>query len=212
MLAAMSYLSRVRTSASVERLEQLIAERLKPGADKARIDRRIWDLFGEDWAVLFTDLTGFSRNVAEFGIIHFLQVILESERAFAPCIDEHGGILLKSEGDSLLVIFRRPENALRCAVGMQRASAEYNQGRPPEEHILPCLGLGFGPVIRLGDQDVFGAEVNAASKLGEDAAESGDIFATEAFKAACGAVDGVAFEPIAFVPSGARAAYRARYR
>ena len=33
------------------------------------------------------NLSGFSRFVAEFGIIHFLQVIHESRRIFGPCID-----------------------------------------------------------------------------------------------------------------------------
>jgi class 3 adenylate cyclase len=54
---------------------------------------------------MFTDLSGFSRNVAKFGIIHFLQTIYESERLLIPIIEDHDGILLKAEGDSLLVIF-----------------------------------------------------------------------------------------------------------
>jgi len=40
----------VGLSASEERLEKLIQLRLSPGADKAAIDARIWDLFGEEWA------------------------------------------------------------------------------------------------------------------------------------------------------------------
>ncbi|MBI5348262.1 MAG: adenylate/guanylate cyclase domain-containing protein, partial [Chloroflexi bacterium] len=69
----MPYTFQIETSASQDRLEKLISERLKPGADKELIDSRIWDLFGETWAVMFTDLAGFSRNVEKFGIIHFLQ-------------------------------------------------------------------------------------------------------------------------------------------
>jgi len=41
------------------RLWHLIEERLKPGADREQVDQRIWDLFGERWAVMFTDLAGF---------------------------------------------------------------------------------------------------------------------------------------------------------
>ena len=74
---------RIGTGASMDRLESLIEERLKPGADAQKIDSRIWDLFGEEWAVMFTDLSGFSRQVAEFGIIHFLQMIYESHRLLA---------------------------------------------------------------------------------------------------------------------------------
>jgi hypothetical protein len=50
---------------------QLIEQRCQPEANVDELDRRIWELFGEDWAVLSTDLSGFSRRVAEFGIIHF---------------------------------------------------------------------------------------------------------------------------------------------
>ena len=58
---------RTRTLKSEGRLERMIAERLLPGADQAAIDRRIWDLVGERWAIMYTDLSGFSRRVAEFG-------------------------------------------------------------------------------------------------------------------------------------------------
>ena len=43
----MSFKHRILNSASEDRLEKLIAERLEPEADKERIDKRIWDLFGE---------------------------------------------------------------------------------------------------------------------------------------------------------------------
>jgi hypothetical protein len=65
---------------SQARLWALIEERCQPGADVAELDRRIGDLFGERWAVMFTDLSGFSRRVAEFGILHFLQVIHEQRK------------------------------------------------------------------------------------------------------------------------------------
>ena len=79
------------------RLWKMIEERTQPGADVARIDERIWDLFGEEWAVMFTDLSGFSRNVAEFGIIHFLQVIFEQKRLLLPIAARNDGILIKVE-------------------------------------------------------------------------------------------------------------------
>ena len=43
---------RTRTLKSEGRLERLIEERLRPDADKDAIDRRIWDLFGERWAIM----------------------------------------------------------------------------------------------------------------------------------------------------------------
>jgi class 3 adenylate cyclase len=207
----MPYAYQVATSASQDRLEKLIAERLKPGSDQERIDARIWDLFGEQWAVMFTDLSGFSRRVAEFGIIHFLQTIFESQRILVPCIDRHDGILLKSEGDSLFVIFRSVRKALDCSLAMQRTVREYNRDRDDAEQVLLCVGLGFGRMLRIGDHDVFGAEVNAAAKLGEDTARAWEILVTGAVAEAGREVPGVSFTPIDTVPPGAERAFRVMY-
>ena len=43
----MSQRQRIYSRGSLDRLERLIEERLQPGANKAQIDQRIWDLFGE---------------------------------------------------------------------------------------------------------------------------------------------------------------------
>jgi adenylate cyclase len=207
----MPYIYRIGAGASEDRLEKLIEERLRPGVNKEAIDRRIWDLFGERWAVMFTDLAGFSRRVAEFGIIHFLQIIHESQRVLVPCIEGHDGILLKTEGDSLLVIFRSAARALECAVTMQRAVREYNGGRTAEEEILLCVGIGYGPVLRIGDHDVFGAEVNAAAKLGEDTAKAWEILVTGAVSAEVGENPELRLEPLSAAPPGAREAFRVGY-
>ncbi len=205
----MSTRSRIYSSASEDRLETLISERLLPGADKKKIDERIWDLFGEDWAVMFTDLSGFSRRVAEFGIIHFLQTIQESERLLIPVIEDYDGILLKVEGDSFLVIYRNPQKALQCATTMQKTLENYNIGRSAEEKVLLCVGLGYGRVLRIGDTDVYGSEVNFSSKLGEDTAKAGEILVTADFYAKCKDIPGFTMSAIEDVPSGCSGAYRA---
>ncbi|MCU0849352.1 MAG: adenylate/guanylate cyclase domain-containing protein [Spirochaetes bacterium] len=208
----MAFKRSIVVSASEDRLESLIEERLKPGADKKMIDERIWDLFGEEWCVMFTDLSGFSRGVAKFGIIHFLQTIHESQRILIPEIEEHDGFLLKIEGDSFLVLFRNANKAIQCSVHMQRTLKEYNVGRPDEEKVLLCVGLGFGKMLRIGDSDVFGAEVNAASKLGEDTAEAWEILVTDAVKQKATGLEEISFEELDEAPPGADGAYRVKYR
>ncbi|HOS55243.1 MAG TPA: adenylate/guanylate cyclase domain-containing protein [Spirochaetota bacterium] len=208
----MSHTFNVRASASKERLDKLIQERLKPGADKSKIDSRIWDLFGEDWAVMFTDLSGFSKGVAEFGIIHFLQIIYESERLFVPLIEENDGILLKIEGDSMMVIFRNVEKAIECSISMQRILVDYNKDKTDTEKILLCVGLGFGKMLRIGDQDVYGAEVNASSKLGEDIAKAWQILVTDSVKKAAKNIKDIEFEKIDEIPPGAKEAYSLKYK
>lgn len=208
----MRYILQVAQGASQARLDKLIEERIKPGSDKDAIDARIWDLFGESWAIMFTDLAGFSRRVAEFGVIHFLQTIHEAQRLLVPCIDRHDGILLKMEGDSMLVIFRRATRALSCAIDMQRTLKAYNEDKADTEDVLLCIGLGYGRVLRIGDNDVFGAEVNAASKLGEDTAKAWEILITDSVRNAVGEVPGVRFDECDTVVPGAVRAFRVAYR
>jgi class 3 adenylate cyclase len=129
-----------------------------------------------------------------------------------PVIEEHDGILLKVEGDSFLVIFRNPSKALQCSVVMQRVLAEYDRDKADEDKVLLCVGLGYGRVLRIGDSDVFGAEVNAASKLGEDRAKAWEIMLTGAMRERCKTAEGISFEPLSDPPSGCDAAFLAKYR
>jgi class 3 adenylate cyclase len=196
---------------SEARLWHLIGLRTRAGADLAAIDRRIWDLFGEDWAVMFTDLSGFSRQVARFGIIHFLQVIYEQKRLLLPIVADLDGILIKVEADSFLVIFKRAEVAVDCAVALQHTCQRHNRRRPPEEQVLLCVGIGHGRILRIGDSDVFGAEVNAASKLGEDTARANEILVTDGARQAAGGLVGFGLEPLDEAIPGAERCFRLLY-
>ena len=207
----MAYRQSIFVSASEDRLQKLIEQRLEPGADKKAIDARLWDLFGEEWCMMATDLVGFSRGVARFGIIHFLQTIYESERLLVPVVERNDGIMLKVEGDSFLVIFRNVQKAIAAALEMQRLLREANLTRPEEERVLLGVGLGYGRVLRIGDADVFGAEVNAAYMLGEDTAKAYEILVTQAVRDAAEGVAGISFEPIPEIPPGAKKAYRVIY-
>ena len=207
----MSYKKIILTSASEDRLENLINERLVKGANTELIDKRIWDLFGEEWCVMFTDLSGFSRNVEKFGIIHFLQTIHESQRLLIPILEDNDGILLKVEGDSYLVIFRNVDKAIHAAVEMQKVLNEYNVTKTDEDKVLLGVGLGYGTMLKIGDHDVFGSEVNAASKLGEDTAKAGDILVTNSVKEKSEKGGSFEFLELDIVPPGARKAYRLKY-
>lgn len=190
-----------------DRLWEMIAQRAQ-AADPAEIDQRIWDLYGESWSVMFTDLSGFSRQVEAFGILHFLQLIWEHKQLLEPVIHTHDGVLVKQEADSLLILFRRPQSALRCAFAMQALLERENERRSPETKVLLCVGIGYGPVLRLGDDDVYGAEVNAASKLGEDTARAREILITRAARDALIDTVGLRFEVLDAVIPGSTENFR----
>jgi adenylate cyclase len=196
---------------SETRLWDLIEQRTHPDADVEKIDQRVWDLFGEEWAIVFTDLSGFSRRAAEFGILHFLQVIHESHKLLLPAVVDHDGILVKSEADSYLLLFKRPERALECAIVMQHTCQQTSKRRRPEEQILLCVGIGYGKILRIGDTDVYGEQVNVASKLGEDTARGNEILISKEVQAAIGDFPDVTYEPLEKEVSVAKDCYRVLY-
>lgn len=173
-----------RMTNSEARLWRLIEERAAPSADTDAIDESIWRLFGEEWAVVFTDLAGFSRKTEQFGIIHFLQVIYAMRELLYPVIELHRGFLIKAEADSLLLLFRSADDAMRCSIAMQRACQQASERLVAEEQILLCLGIGCGRILRVGNHECWGSQVNAASKLGEDTAKTDDILITDAAREA----------------------------
>jgi len=167
-----------------DELTQFLTQLRRPGTDRAAIEAAIFARFGCPRAVMFTDLVGFSRLVEAFGILHFLQLIQESETLFLPLMAQHQGQCLKREGDSLLALFKQPQHALNCAQAMVAATKQVNTGRTAQDRIDVCIGLSWGTVLCIDEHEVWGAEVNAASKLGEEMAHGGEILVTDVFRGA----------------------------
>lgn len=192
------------------RLTALLEARVG-SADRASLDEEIWRAFGQQWCIMATDLSGFSRAVAAQGIIALLQTIHESSQLLIPIVESNDGRLLKMEGDSFLVIFADVHQGLRASVEMQRAVRRYNDRRAeahPTSPVLLGIGLGYGRVLRAADDEVYGNEVNSACILGETYAQGYDILVTQAVRDAARDFE---FEEFSFVPPGAGGAYRVRY-
>ena len=163
-------------------LWKLIEERASVDSDKAAVDQRIWESFGVEGAIVFSDLAGFTRRAEEFGVAHFLETVFHSQRLLRPIIDEHKGIVIEIVGDSMLLWFDDLNDSLNCSVAMQRACREFNADRMPSEQVLLCLGIGYGRTLKIDNVRLAGPQVNVASKLGEDTAEGYEILVSNAVK------------------------------
>ena len=67
-------------------------------------------------AVLYADMVGYSRLIGldDAGTLDRLRT-LRSDLIY-PAIDEHGGRIVQTGGDSLLIVFDSIDGAVRCAV------------------------------------------------------------------------------------------------
>lgn len=155
-------------------LEALDARPSNDRAAQKTFDDEIWKQRGATGAILVTDLSGFTRITKAHGIIHFLAIFRRCQRACMPLIEKHYGKLLKQEADDFVVFFDAPGSALQCAIDMLAATRKLNETLPEEDKIYMCIGLEYGPLLRL-DDDAFGDTVNVAFKLGEDVARPMEI-------------------------------------
>jgi class 3 adenylate cyclase/tetratricopeptide (TPR) repeat protein len=145
-------------------------------------------------AILIADVVGFSRHMErdEAGAFARLQDI--RERVIDPKIAEHGGRVVKTAGDGMLLEFGSADAALRCAIGVQRAMGADNQSKAPDERVEFRIGINLGDIIVDGT-DIAGDGVNVAARL-EALAEPGGICVSAAVREQVhGSLD-VAFDDI----------------
>jgi TolB-like protein len=88
-------------------------------------------------------------------------------------VAKHGGRLVKTTGDGVLLEFPSVIDAVDCAVAVQTVMAERNVGIPQDRRMLFRIGINLGDILIEGD-DILGDGVNVAARL-EGIAEPGGI-------------------------------------
>jgi class 3 adenylate cyclase/CheY-like chemotaxis protein len=161
--------------------------------------------------VLFSDIRGFSTIAERLSAREIAEIVGKHLTAMAEIVNEHGGMIDKFQGDSVMVVFGAPdplpdhaERALRCAIAMQSRQAELNAegwGTQALEGLHIGVGVNTGLVIagavggggRL-EYTVIGDAVNIAERL-QSEAEGGEIVASASTITAANGVDAESIGP-----------------
>jgi class 3 adenylate cyclase len=165
------------------RLDALLSQIIQEPERRADITAEIERDFTRRRAVLVLDMSGFSRTTQLHGIVEFLLMIHQMRLLAAPAIAASGGELVKAEADNLYCLFERTDDAVKAAREIIGRLNTVNVLLPADRRLYASIGIGFGEVLVLDGEDLFGDEVNLASKLGEDVAQGGEILLTEAARA-----------------------------
>jgi class 3 adenylate cyclase len=115
--------------------------------------------------VLFTDIEGSTQITEALGDADWMGVLRAHNALVRDQVAAHSGIEVKSQGDGFMLAFASAEEALGCAIGIQRALV----GPLSDGHRLRVrIGLHTGETIREED-DFYGKDVILAARIAAEA-------------------------------------------
>jgi len=123
-------------------------------------------------AIVYADMAGYSRLIGldDAGTLERLRAL--RQELIDPAIDEYGGRIVQTGGDSLLIVFDSVDGAVRCAVQVQQQVPIHDREQPPERAIRFRVGINIGDAIADGT-DLHGDAVNVAARLQAECAPGG---------------------------------------
>jgi class 3 adenylate cyclase len=122
-------------------------------------------------AIVFVDLSGFTRMTLERGDASAVAAATSLQRNADAVATRHAGRLVKLLGDGAML------RLADATVGVE-AALDLVETMSGQGDVSPHAGIHAGPVIER-DLDIFGETVNLASRIA-DAAAPGEILASEA--------------------------------
>ena len=138
-------------------------------------------------AILAADMVGYSRlmGIDEVGTV---QALREHRSAADPLIAQHGGRIVKTTGDGMLIEFSSVVGAVECSLALQKLVAERNAGIASDRRMEWRIGVHLGDVLSEGD-DILGDGVNIAARLEGIAEPAGICISEDAFRQVRGKVE-----------------------
>jgi adenylate cyclase len=113
---------------------------------------------------MYADMVGYSRLIGldDTGTISRLRALRRD--LIDPAIEEYGGRIIQTGGDSLLIVFDSIDGAVRCAVRVQQQVPIHDESASPEDAIRFRIGIDIGDAIADGT-DLHGDGVIVAARL-----------------------------------------------
>lgn len=142
--------------------------------------------------LLFSDIEDFTVLTEKLGDWEAQQVLRAHNEIVRAQVAACGGREVKSQGDSFMIAFPGARRALRCAIAVQRAIADWSCDHP-DRSLRVRIGLHTGEAIREND-DLFGRSVIMAARIADEA-EGAQILVSSLLKELVGTGDEFRFGP-----------------
>lgn len=167
----------------LRREQQLQTARRQAGGAALGADANAWD---GTVTILFSDIDGSSRLIERLGDGGWLELMRRHDQLLHEQLPESGHSHVKSMGDGFMVAFRSATEAVRFAVGFQRAVRAEAQAHPDTAFTVK-LGLHAGEV-RAEAGEFAGRTLFVAAYIG-GRAEPGQTLVSGVVRELCEAPD-----------------------
>ena len=121
--------------------------------------------------IFASDVVGFSKMMGE-DEVNTLKILKERRLVIDGIINENGGVIFGSAGDSVIAEFSSPIKASEAAIAIQSKMKTMNQGIAEPYQMTFRVGINIGDVM-VSDDNLFGDAVNIAARLEAEAKPSG---------------------------------------
>jgi class 3 adenylate cyclase len=151
---------------SRQETDELLAQRMRTSPEGA-------------FTIAFTDLAGSTALLERLGEEPWFELIRAHDTLVRRISEEHGGTVVKSQGDGFMLAFTSARAALQSAIATQRAFAE-GSAIGADRPIQLRIGLHSGYVME-DASDFFGKSVVLAARIA-DHARGGEILVSDAVR------------------------------
>ncbi len=145
------------------RLDALLSRIIHEPEKRQAITLEIERDFTRRCAVMVLDMSGFSRTTQLHGIVEFLLMIHQMRLMALPTIEACSGKLVKAEADNLYCLFDTVDEAVKASREIISRLSTVNVLLPADRRLYASIGIGWGEILVLEDEDLFGDEVNLTS-------------------------------------------------
>jgi len=131
-------------------------------------------------AILALDMSGLTEAAIEGGDLASMLKVFDIQKVCGPVFLEHDAIDIHTYADDFISTFDTAGQALDSAFEIHHRIRKFNESDLAHgKHTSCCIGIGYGPVFRIGQNKASGDEMNRTSKLGEDTARGYETLLTE---------------------------------
>jgi len=113
---------------------------------------------------MIADVAGYSRLMERDEAGTHARLLEIRAEVTDPAVRRHGGRIVRTVGDGILVEFPSAMSALVAAIEIQRTMAERNRGLPTRQRIDHRIGINLGDIL-VDENDIAGNGVNVAARL-----------------------------------------------